>query len=247
MTDPTSKREILTIVFVLIAGAALYVENALTGRALWISLALTAFVTSVTFLVVSLYLKTLSAPLRHDLRDAISRLDTLVQFVLKGHKDIAAILTDSELATRESRVHGEVWVISRDLAYDTETFMRIVRENLRRGVSYRYLIPDNPEIIRKFLSLRDDLTRDLAIKPVSPQTETASVTITARVVEGLFPFLAEHGIYDPKDAEHRTGFTVFPEQRAEYNIILSTERTTQLCDIFRDWWEKGKRIGGDGT
>ena len=159
MLEQVSVREFLAIVFVLLGGAALAVENALTGRSLLIALSLTAFVTLIGFAVVHFNLQALAKPIRSDLGDAVKALDTLVRFIQEGHRDIAGILKDDKLGDREKRAVGEVWIITRDLAYDTDKFLPIVRANVGRGVGYRYLLPDGPELAQRFRDLRSEERR----------------------------------------------------------------------------------------
>ena len=58
-------------------------------------------------------------------------------------------------------VAEEVWVYAYDLAWEEDEnspFTRIVKENLTRGVSYRYLIPDLPEVIERAKQIRARLS-----------------------------------------------------------------------------------------
>jgi len=91
-----------------------------------------------------------------------------------GRTSNAGVLSEAEVLGIEAAA-TEVWVYAYDLAWEDpdEPFNRLVRQNLARGVTYRYLIPDDPDVIRRATQMR---TRLLARPKPKGKLEIASTS-----------------------------------------------------------------------
>jgi len=84
--------------------------------------------------------------------ELVSRLPCEVRQVLDSYLDPARIRwlrTTDQLVSLEAEIKGsEVWLISSDLSEDAVggPFQDVVGQNLRRGVGYRYFVPDRPDM-----------------------------------------------------------------------------------------------------
>ena len=74
------------------------------------------------------------------------------------------LVSSTELMRREATATSqEIWIVSSDLQEetDTETYLPIVRENLRKGLRYVYFVPDNDLVRarRSHIILSHDMQR----------------------------------------------------------------------------------------
>ena len=87
------------------------------------------------------YVFSISLKLSHDIQE---KIDSYIGFEKKGW-----IFTVPQLVEFEKNIDTpEIWLISGDLAEDVvgEPFFEAVQQNIKRGVKYRYFVPDRPEI-----------------------------------------------------------------------------------------------------
>lgn len=65
---------------------------------------------------------------------------------LKAMTGRAWLLSREELLAEERKANvSEIWIISRSLDEETDpSFIAVVKNNLKRGITYRYIVPDQP-------------------------------------------------------------------------------------------------------
>jgi hypothetical protein len=86
-------------------------------------------------------------------RDTLYGILTVISFSRSHHVPNSGILSERDVLGIESTAR-EVWVYAYDLNYERfdqgrSPFTNAVVVNLTRGVKYRYLIPDTPDIVRR--------------------------------------------------------------------------------------------------
>lgn len=91
--------------------------------------------------------------LRVQERDALYGILSVIGFSHSNNVPGSGILSESDVLGLESAAH-EVWVYAYDLNYERfdhgrSPFTNAVVVNLARGVKYRYLIPDTPDMVRR--------------------------------------------------------------------------------------------------
>jgi hypothetical protein len=154
---------------------------------------------------------------------------------LNPTRRIPHFLADPELMEYERTAVGEVWIATRDMLYDLDTFLPVVRNNIIRGVTYKYLLPEENEVVGKFRHLKRIVTGMVSGKTNSPGL------LLARCLE-RFPFIYEWGVYCPSAPKPPQGFIVMPELRSEFNFLLNPEMTLRLIDLFEAEWDRGTPV-----
>jgi hypothetical protein len=101
--------------------------------------------------------------LRLQERDALYGILSVVSFSGSSHIPTSGVLAQGDILGMESSAH-EVWVYAYDLNYENfdrgrSVFTNAVVVNLTRGVRYKYLVPDSPEIIRRAERMQEYLRR----------------------------------------------------------------------------------------
>ncbi|RKZ25220.1 hypothetical protein DRQ20_05585 [bacterium] len=48
----------------------------------------------------------------------------------------------------------EIWIYTPDLRHDLTNFYDIIKENLRKGKIYKYVLPNNPKVVGNFKTLK---------------------------------------------------------------------------------------------
>jgi transcriptional regulator with XRE-family HTH domain len=156
---------------------------------------------------------------------------------LEGHREVlSTFLLASKLnlvwslpqkLKREARAQC-VWVLSPSLVSETQIpeIRAVVKANLSRGVSYRYLIPDRAKVIRAVQKFQRGLPMPMEVRAVRPE---------------LFSFVVETVIYDPQ-TEERTGLMVAPMKRAEFDIVLGASAAEQYERAFVRYWRDARRV-----
>ena len=101
--------------------------------------------------------------LRLQERDALYGILSIISFSGATHIPTSGVLAQGDVLGMESAAH-EVWVYAYDLNYENfdrsrSIFTNAVVNNLSRGVRYKYLIPNSPEIIRRAERMQDYLRR----------------------------------------------------------------------------------------
>ena len=92
----------------------------------------------------------------HHLTQLIEKLDKIV--VSSKPEKYGFILEDNELLKLESEQQcSEIWIITNDLAndvIDTGYFVSAIEQNIRKGIVYKYIVPDTDVINGKILGLK---------------------------------------------------------------------------------------------
>ncbi|MGD8282389.1 MAG: helix-turn-helix transcriptional regulator [Gemmatimonadota bacterium] len=179
--------------------------------------------------------------LRRDANDARARISGAVDGLLAdiaGHRDALStffaasrlnlVWTLERKLRRESEAN-EVWVVTPDLKVDLSVpeIHAVVRENVRRGCRYRYLIPDTKR-------MRKEARRLLAAIP-----ERGEPQIRADHVG--FDFAFEMVLYD-QGTDAQLGLLVAPTRRPEFDIVLGRAATRNLRRAFRRRWPAASEV-----
>ncbi|MEW5738222.1 MAG: helix-turn-helix transcriptional regulator [Myxococcota bacterium] len=151
---------------------------------------------------------------------------------------IAHVLTLSELQllwglpdklAYEATVKS-AWVVTPDLLLDVQrdALRKVVRDNVARGVEYRYLVPPSPGVLqraRRFL------------KDFGPK---APVEVRSAPADGLM-FLSEVVLYDALTPQ-RLGLMVAPTARSDVDCVLSPVHAARLARGFQEVWRTAARV-----
>ncbi len=121
-----------------------------------------------------------------------------------------------------------VWVLSPDLQLDTQNskLQRVVKDNLARGVRYRYLVPHDATAMKRARALLRTVPSqgDIQVRVLPP----------AAVV-----MLTEVTLYDATTPQ-RLGLMIAPTQRPDVDCVLSAAHTNNFVHAYRLAW-KGAR------
>ena len=174
--------------------------------------------------------------------EARDRLETSVTDLLAEFDEHRQALRDFVLASklnlvwslsrklkRESKANA-VWVLSPDLDSESDfpEIRAVVRSNLARGVSYRYLIRDSERTVER--------ARELSARWTGPFSFRLAP-------DALFAFVVETVIYDPGTAQ-RMSLMVAPTRRPEFDVVAGVGVAERMEKAFRSWWPRGKPVPG---
>jgi hypothetical protein len=140
---------ILPIILAIVILAVSQLINLVSIRDLLEASALCAVIITGLFMGQFVAFKTL----RIQERDALYGILSIITFSGSASSPRKGMLSQREVLGLESTAH-EVWIFVYDLSYESfdegrTSFTNAVVENLERGVRYKYLIPDSPEIIAR--------------------------------------------------------------------------------------------------
>ena len=129
----------------------------------------------------------------------------------------------------------EVWIVSPDLYYDTESdeFMNIVKHNLHKDTKYRYIVPNTPSVSRHLGKYQRDQT--------IPKDRFKEMFLLLPPSE-FNPFLNELAIYDPNGKKPAACLAVWRECNESDEVMSFDEKmTAELIKRFKKLWKKYKR------
>lgn len=141
------------------------------------------------------------------------------------------VISDRELARRESALARSdvVWILTRDENIEfnygagSGDFANVVAENLRRGVTYRYLIPKSPEAEGRSLTIRDDF----------PELQVR--LFDASLIEPIFALCDEYVIYE-RVRGTPTGYILFPDDQTRRWVQMDPDSLQhRLGDADKMW------------
>lgn len=173
-------------------------------------------------------LRNLSDRLAVTVLDVLSHRETLTNPVLDfapiRHAEI--ILNLDAVRQLERAVQSEVWLIQPSLDTDLKMFCEVIRDNLKRGVKYRYLLP-------KAAGLQRQAQRFLEKVECGPR-EQAHLQI--RTVE---PHLIESEvvIYDPFSGKEDVMIMSPREQEFVFWYRVGSRRGEDIRDRYDVLWE----------
>jgi hypothetical protein len=182
------------------------------------------------------------------LTETTRRLESLLDVIRRDYRGLLGIVNDEELKTYEREAIGEVWIATRDMLYDLGPFLPILKQNIKRGVKYKYLLADTFELLNKFRELRREASVTVGIESKSTdlmEARKCRVSDTDGITPGksdMFPFIYECGIYSPRDVLHRRGFIVVPELRSEFNFLLTPDMSLRLVEVFEAYWRRAEPV-----
>ena len=129
----------------------------------------------------------------------------------------------------------EVWIVSPDLYYDTESdeFKNIVTHNLHNNTKYRYIVPNTTSVIKHLNKYQKDQTipKDLSMEMflLLPPSE-------------FNPFMNELAIYDPNGDSPVACLAVWRDCNESDEVLsFDLDMTKELIKRFRTLWKKYKR------
>ena len=129
----------------------------------------------------------------------------------------------------------EVWIVSPDLYYDTESdeFKNIVTHNLHNNTKYRYIVPNTTSVIKhlnkyqKDQTIPKDLSKEMFL--LLPPSE-------------FNPFMNELAIYDPNGDSPVACLAVWRDCNESDEVLsVDLDMTKELIKRFRTLWKKYKR------
>ncbi|HEV2783832.1 MAG TPA: hypothetical protein VGX25_30970 [Actinophytocola sp.] len=188
---------------------------------------------------------------RQDLFNLVSRL------VMTNGINSPATLSESEVCAIESAA-SEVWIYAYDLAWeaDTSPFARIVRENVARGVKYRYLVPEDRAVINRVNHIRKAVGRlrngGSLVKFRCSQRERLITQFGLVIYNPSFQHREDGG----EAASHETIAVFFPHYRDvsdEANrhdaifLAIRGAATLKIQEAFYQYWIEAKEIARDST
>mgnify|MGYP002882551100 CR=1 FL=1 len=162
----------------------------------------------------------LSTTVTKMLDDFDAHRETLGNFLVGSKLNLVWALPRKLKRERQAQT---VWILSPEL--ESETCVPGVRatvaNNLARGATYRYLIPNRPEVVHR--------ARDLL-------TQLGEHSIEFRLgSDALFDFAVETVIYDA-ETESRLSLMVAPTRRSEFDIVLGTNTADRFEASFSKQW-----------
>jgi transcriptional regulator with XRE-family HTH domain len=124
---------------------------------------------------------------------------------------------------RHERQAKRVWVISPDLESETARpeIKQTVKNNVRGGTEYRYLVPERVDTIQRGRALLDAVGPDRIEIRIAPEAQ--------------FAFAIETVLYDP-ETPRRVGLMVAPTRRPEFDIVLGSQAADSFERAFKDLW-----------
>jgi len=129
----------------------------------------------------------------------------------------------------------EVWVVSPDLHYDTESdkFKNIVEHNLHKKTKYRYIVPSTVSVLKHLRKYQKDLT--------IPKDRAKEMFLLLPESE-FNPFLNEIAIYDPNGKNPVSCLAIWKDcNESDEVIAFDKKMTNELIKNFRKIWKKYKR------
>ena len=118
------------------------------------------------------------------------------------------------------------WIVTPDLLLDvqSEAVRKVVRENVSRGVTYRYLVPQTPGVVQR------------AKKFMSGFPGGSSLEVRSVRDEGWL-FLSELVLYDAQTSR-RLGLMIAPTARTDVDCVLSPTHSARLARGFAETWSR---------
>jgi hypothetical protein len=157
-----------------------------------------------------------------------------IEVLLKGLRMLVPptgfpwLVSDAELIAIEGKALGEeVWIVSPDLAHDTvrADIQKAVRKNLKRGLNYTYIVPNNERITALLPALETLFS--------SQVNRLRVVRVTDEVFRGLA--IRHIAIYNPcvsgDEAPH--AYLELPIQGSGFWVKLSEEHALTLTGRVR--------------
>ena len=129
----------------------------------------------------------------------------------------------------------EVWIVSPDLHYDTENdvFRNIVKHNLHKGKTYRYIVPATTSVQKHITMYQKDQT--------IPKDQSNEMFLILPESE-FNPFLNELAIYNPKSKTPVACLSVWRDADSDDEVIaIDKAMTANLIKNFKRIWKKYKR------
>lgn len=167
---------------------------------------------SVLFIVIYLINMFLLSLISHkkelsDFNKNLKILHTIIKGVITSSP---ILLSVNDIKNLEKECKEEVWVATLDLQHDLGPFKEVVVNNIKRGVHYRYILPQN--------DINRASTNQL-IRTCESYKNNISFCFTEH-----FPFITETVVYDPS-SEKTTGYIVLPISNSiEKRFILIVDK-----------------------
>jgi hypothetical protein len=138
------------------------------------------------------------------------------------------IVSVYEVMDIERSAQAQVWLIVPCNDTDLKFFGDVIRDNLLRGVKYRYILPRNRRAVRGWHRLREFLRLD----------EKGAAAVEFRFVEEHL-VESEVVIYDPYLAYEKTYLMSPIEEAVPFFYRVRGSKAETIKHRFEDLWEKG--------
>ncbi|MBI2909867.1 MAG: hypothetical protein HYX92_19690 [Chloroflexi bacterium] len=223
------------VVVVIIAGLAFivsgYAPNVVGLGPVSLSLGIAFLVTAFAAVVSLLSLRMFAVPRfaeisRQCKNTATARITNGITVTFSGLTD----LSGAELL--ESSAENEVWIISPSLGLEQREFKSVLQSNLRKKVSYRYVLPDKQDMRITYSKLRKEL-----------QDGGYNVSLMDQRFVKDAEIFTDVGIYDQKTAVIWTPpvdqFQKYLDKYQKGFLVNDPEPVAYLVAFFTEVWRRG--------
>ncbi len=185
-------------------------------------------------------------------RDVLFELISNVVISSGSSRKTSSVLSESEVFIIESSAR-EVWIYAYDLAWedDASPFTRLVKENLARGVKYRYLVPNEQTVLNRvqhiYRSVSQTRNADTLIKFRATRRERIITQFGLAIYNPNF----HHGGENSDGAQTAPVVVFFPHfmefapgSDRDRPVFLATygASTARIQEAFFQYWKNAKEI-----
>lgn len=134
--------------------------------------------------------------------------------------------------TEREKTANIIWVVTKRLHYDINhpDYIKTIRENLKRGAKYRYIVPNTDEINSNLASYKELYSLDnSAIDKMFLKLRTSDIV----------KFLRPITIYDPY--ENNTLSYFYGHTRDKKNndyLVFDNRKSIEYVNLFKSVWHK---------
>lgn len=157
------------------------------------------------------------------IRNHVASLESAIEAMATAAK-VDWLVTNQQLMRIESEIKGgEIWIITGSLEEEIseELYEPVIQENIKKGVVYRYLIPDDPLLRNRAATLKERVK-------ASPQVSFHFISHT------LFKIVAQQdvAIYVPERGSNRRprGYMnlPLPQGGTDYFIAMGDDHSERM-------------------
>jgi hypothetical protein len=239
---------LLPIFLTLILISCAQLLNLIKVRDYFIALPLVAVLIGGTFGIQLLAFRVI----RRRERDVLFELVSNVVISGGSSRKTSSVLSESEVFMIESSAH-EVWIYAYDLAWEEENspFTKLVRDNLARGVKYRYLVPNDPAVLNRVQHICGSVSQirnvDSLIKFRATRRERLITQFGLVIYNPNFrasPENGEHAETTPVVVffPHFSDFSSGVDQYQPVFLATYGASTARIQEAFFQYWKGAKEI-----
>lgn len=209
-----------TILIILVASVISFIQDKLDSNGLLIG---TAVLIIICFLSIAIYAGYSHS---HFEEQYIDKIQILTDFIEAN--GMANIINEKTLAEWEEAADN-IWVVTHDMSNDVlntdSDIFHAVHNNLQRGVSYTYFVPNSRMIVGTINEYKTSAHHNVCRKG---QVKVCFIE------ERNFNFISEIVLYDVESDKRTRGVQMFPNEMRNYYISLDEFYIVKMVGLLND-------------